>query len=86
MNVVYSKNFLKAVSLLPVQIQEKLDGLLATLAEEPFHPLLHTKQLTGELRKSYSFRVTRDWRVIFEFETRDTIRLVTVGHRKDIYR
>jgi len=86
MNVVYSRNFLKAVSHLPVQIQEKLDELLAILAEEPFHALLHTKQLAGELRESYSFRVTRDWRVIFEFETRDTIRLVAVGHRKDIYR
>lgn len=86
MNVVYSKNFLKAVSLLPVQVQEKLDGLLATLAEEPFHASLHTKHLTGELQNSYSFRISRDWRVIFEFESKDAIRLVAVGHRKDIYR
>jgi len=86
MNVIYSHKFLEDASALPGQIQGKLDRLLATLAENPFHPLLHTKQLAGSLRQSYSFRITRDWRVIFHFDTEDTIRLVAVGHRKDIYR
>lgn len=86
MNVIYSKNFLKAAALLPAPIQEKLDALVATLVENPFHPSLHTKRLAGSLHQSYSFRITRDWRVIFGFEEEDTIRLITVGHRKDIYR
>jgi len=86
MNVVYSKNFLKAVSSLPVKTQEKLDGLLAILAENPFHTILHVKQLGGELQGSFSFRISRDWRVIFVYAAEETIRLVDVGHRRDIYR
>lgn len=85
MNIVYSKQFLKDVSNLPVQTQKKLDRLLAILSENPFHPLLHTKPLSGVLQKFYSFRITREWRIIFIFETKDTIRVTTVGHRKDVY-
>jgi addiction module RelE/StbE family toxin len=86
MNVIYSRKFLEDASALPRKIQSKLDRLVACVAENPFHPLLHTKQLTGSLRQLYSFRITRDWRVIFHFDTADTIRFVAVGHRKDIYR
>lgn len=34
----------------------------------------------------YSFRITRDWRVIFQFENPEVIKLIEMGHRKDIYR
>ncbi len=86
MRVVYSKDFLKTVAHLPISIQEKLDELIALLAEEPFHPLLHSKRLKGKLKQFYSFRITREWRVIFSFEGTDFIELVEVAHRKDIYR
>ena len=86
MKVIYTKSFLKAASLLPIPIQNKLDELLAIIAENPFHPLLHSKPLVGKLHDAHSFRITRDWRAIFVFETEDTIRLVTLGHRKEIYR
>ena len=85
MKVVYSKGFLKAVALLPERIQQKLDELIALLADDPFHPLLHTKRLSGSLSQFYAFRITREWRVIFSFELNETIRLVKVGHRKDVY-
>lgn len=61
-------------------------SFLDILTKNPFHPLLHTKQLTGTLRKNYSFRITRDWRVIFVFMDIETIKLLRVGHRKDVYR
>lgn len=86
MKVIYSKHFLKSASHLPESIQNKLDELLPILAENPFHPLLHSKPLMGRLHEAHSFRITRDWRVIFVFESEDIIRLVTVGHRKEIYR
>lgn len=86
MRIVYDKNFLKAVSALPKNIQIKLAKLLELLQKNPFHPLLHTKHLSEELAGFLSFRITRDWRIIFYFKNADTIHLVKVGHRKDIYR
>jgi addiction module RelE/StbE family toxin len=86
MRVVYSDKFLKALAKLPKKIQVKLDSLVDLLAQDAFHPLLHSKQLGGNLIGAYSFRVTRDWRAIFIFDGKDVIKLINVGNRKDIYR
>jgi addiction module RelE/StbE family toxin len=86
MRLVYSKDFLKQAAKLPKEAQRKLDKLIGLLASDPFHPLLHSKPLSGELSMTYSFRITRDWRVIFYFEDKETIKLLKVGNRKDVYR
>lgn len=86
MRIVYSREFVKEVAILPKKTQEMLDVLLQILSRNPFYPTLHTKSLKGELSRMFSFRITRDWRVIFIFEDNNKIRLVKVGNRKDIYR
>lgn len=86
MKIVYSGDFAKSVKLTPKQIQKKLAGLLEILQNDPFHPKLHTKPLVGKLRGFYSFRATRDWRTIFVFLNSETISLISIAHRKDIYR
>jgi len=86
MGVVYSRTFLKESKLLPKVIRNKLAYLLELLAHDPFHPTLHTKQLSGKLTGFFSFRITRDWRAIFVFRDVNTIQLLKVAHRKDIYR
>ena len=86
MKVVYGKQFLHSAELLPRHLQRKLDEFALLLEGDPFHPLLHTKPLVGELKGWFSFRITRDWRVIFYFIDEHTIQLLKVAHRKDIYR
>ncbi len=86
MEILYSKKFLKSAKLLPKAQQLKLGSLLLNLQDNPFHPLLHTKRLSGDLAGFLSFRITRDWRVIFHFLDPTTIQLLRVEHRKDIYR
>lgn len=61
----YHKNFLISAKQLPREYQEKLTHLLLLLEENPFHSLLHTKRLNGRLAGFLSFRIARDWRVIF---------------------
>ena len=86
MKIVYSKEFIKSAKLIPKQIKKKLAASLKILSENPFNPKLHTKPLVGELRGFYSFRITRDWRVIFDFLNPKEIFLIDVAHRKDIYK
>ncbi len=86
MTLIYSKDFIKAVKLLPKHIQKKLSILLEILREDSFNQKLHTKPLTGLLKGYYSFRITRDWRVIFNFLNPKTIFLIDVAHRRDIYK
>ena len=83
--IVYSNLFLKQAKHLPLKVRVKLARNLTLIQENPFHPLLHAKPLSGELAGLYSFRITRDWRVIFQFLAADRIKLVLVGNRKDIY-
>lgn len=86
MTIVFASKFLKSSEGLPLNIQTKLDQLIEVLSKDPYHPLLHTKQLTGNMTGYLSFRITRDWRVLFQFLDPKTIQVLRVKHRKDIYR
>ncbi|MBI3638472.1 hypothetical protein HY227_01890 [Candidatus Wolfebacteria bacterium] len=85
-DIVYYRNFLKSAKCLPKSQQKKFANLLVALKANPFHPLLHAKYLSGELAGFLSFRISRDWRVIFKFINPETIHLIGVKHRKDIYK
>jgi addiction module RelE/StbE family toxin len=86
MRIVYSDAFLKSVHKLPVGQQKKLDQLLSICSQNLFDSRLHTKRLSGPLQGFLSFRVGRDWRALFKFIDADTIQILRVAHRKDIYR
>ena len=66
--IVYGNQFKKFAQNLPKLQKEKLALLLLILNENPFDQRLHSKSLRGPLEGFFSFRITRDWRVIFVFE------------------
>ena len=84
--VYYGNHFLKRIRSFDEKQQKKLARLVVLLKENPYHSQLHTKSLSGEFSGIYSFRVTRDFRVLFKFLSPDELILVDIGHRKDIYR
>ncbi|MBI2048845.1 MAG: type II toxin-antitoxin system mRNA interferase toxin, RelE/StbE family [Candidatus Liptonbacteria bacterium] len=84
--VYYADNFFKRVKILTEKQQTKLARLIVLLKENPYHPQLHTKSLSGEFAGIYAFRITRDFRALFRFLSPDEIILVDVGDRKDVYR
>ncbi len=86
MVVVFSDGFVSSAKKLPHKLKIKLDKLIQVLKENPFHPSLHTKHLSGQLSGLLSFRNTRDWRVIFRFLEPDVIQLIETANRKDIYK
>lgn len=86
MKIAYSSHFLRSAKKLPHRIQEKLARVLEIFKQNPFDTRLHTKNLAGHLAGFFSFRVTRDWRVVFEFIDKETIQLIEAANRKDIYR
>lgn len=86
MTVVFSAKAMKRVALLPSRTASAFAQLLLLLREEPFSAKLHTKALSGRLSGLYSFRIARDWRCIFSLRDQETIWIVDVGHRREIYR
>lgn len=86
MEIILEKSFLDSAERLPEQIKKKLAYSVKLLELKVYHPLLHTKELGGNLSGLYSFRITRDYRVIFYFENPQIIHLLKALHRKDSYR
>lgn len=84
--IYYSKRFLKSSLKLPTQHRAPLASKLELLQKQPFDSRLHSKALSGKLAGLYSFRITREYRVIFRFITPIEIELTDIAHRKDIYR
>lgn len=86
MVVFYDQKFLKQTKQLPIRQQKLLATKLVFLQSNPFDSRLHTKPLSTPLEGIYSFRITRDYRVLFRFAAPEEIVLISVKHRKDIYR
>ena len=84
--VQFDSDFLKQVKRLPMAQQRKLSRLLLILQTNIYDSRLQTKKLGPPLEGQFSFRITRDWRIIFRFLSDDAIFLTRVKHRKDIYR
>ncbi len=72
----------KSLSKLPKKMQVRIQGAITTLASNPIPPV--SKKLVG--RDNYRLRVS-DYRIIYSIhENILTIKIVSVGHRREIYR
>jgi len=86
LEVVFHARFFKSATVLSQKQRRKLFELIERLRRDSYDPLLHTKHLTEPLLGYLSFRITRDWRVLFRFVDKRTIQLIRVAHRSDVYR
>lgn len=85
-HLVFGGDFVVSARKLSRVVKLQLDSYIQTFQNEPFHPKLHTKPLRGKLAGSYSFRLGRDYRVIFKFIDNKTVLLLRAKHRKDVYK
>lgn len=85
MKLFYSPQFVKMLGRIPREIQELFLRQEQILKENWQDPRLHLKQMKGK-PISFSFRITRSYRVFFYFRAFDEITLYAVGNRKDIHR
>ena len=86
LEIVFHSQFERGARGLPELQQRKLAALIERLRKDPYDSLLHTKRLSPPLIGLFSFRITRDWRVLFRFVDERTIQLTQVAHRGDVYR
>jgi mRNA interferase RelE/StbE len=74
----FDKRFFRLPANIQLQVQSKIDEIGLRLAEFPHY------RMTG--CDSYRVRIG-DYRVIYEFDvSKGEIYLLTVGHRREIYR
>ncbi len=83
--LLYAREFTKSFSRLPASVKKSYKELEKLLAQDHTHPRLHLKKLKGE-KFVFSFRITREYRALFTFIDDTSILLLTIGHRKDVYK
>jgi mRNA-degrading endonuclease YafQ of YafQ-DinJ toxin-antitoxin module len=71
-------------------LRERVERTLKLLAEEPFHPRLHSHKLKGELAGAWACTVDYDTRILFEFvrnleSGEEEILLLTMGTHEEVY-
>jgi mRNA interferase RelE/StbE len=72
----------KTLSKLPKKMQLRIQGTITTLASNPLPPV--AKKLVG--RDNYRLRVS-DYRIVYSIhENILTVKIVSVGQRREIYR
>jgi len=79
---LYSEDFLKCLKKLSNHAQKQTKERLRFFIKQE-NPLFYAKKLKG-MQNIYRFRIG-SYRIIFELEN-DTIILLLIKHRKDIYR
>ena len=65
-------------------------GSVTQLADDPFHPSLHSHKLKGDLAGAWACTVDFDNRIIFEFvgaptSAQDAIHLLALGTHDEVY-
>lgn len=83
-DIIFTSSALKSVRKLPKTIQSKIEESLEILSIDWRDSRLHVKKLNHK-HSLFSFRVGRDYRIIFQFKNINTIKILHAAHRKDIY-
>ena len=72
----------KSLSALPKKLQVRIQGAITTLASNPVPPV--ARKLVG--RDNYRLRVS-DYRIVYSIHKNIlTVKIVSVGHRREVYR
>ena len=84
-SVEFTKSAKKEFDKLAAAMQEKVLDAVTLLAHNPFSELLKIKKLKGA-DQLYRLRIG-DYRVVYEVRQQILrIVVITIGHRKDVYR
>jgi mRNA-degrading endonuclease RelE of RelBE toxin-antitoxin system len=81
----YTTHFIKGFRSLPKKIQEFAVKQESYFQKDPNDPRLHVKALKGKLKGLYSFRITRNYRVLFSWKDKSNVLFYEIGDRKFIY-
>jgi addiction module RelE/StbE family toxin len=88
-SATFVRAFKRAVRRQP-ELRARVEHTLQQLAEDPFHPTLHSHKLKGELGGIWACTVDRDNRILFEFVRNpelgeEEILLLTMGTHEEVY-
>lgn len=69
------------------ELQAPFARKITFFTRDPFHPSLKTHTLSGVLQGLWSFRITYEYRRVFDFvdEKRTQVVLIDIGSHEEVY-
>lgn len=86
MTIHYTSAFIKSFNNLPRNVQELAIGQEKIFKQNPNDPRLHSKPLKGKLKGVHSFRITRNYRLLYAWKDKENVIFYEIGDRQWIYR
>ena len=84
-NLVYSSVFLKRLKKLEPSLQDEVLEKINLFKDRNNHKILKVHKLHGQFSNCFSFYVSYDTRIVFEYLSKNEVALLSVG-RHDIYK
>jgi len=84
-NIVYTPNFLHQYKKLSLSLREEIKEKVELFRSDPRHPFLKTHKLSGKFDGLFSFSVNYVYRIVFMYDSKDTVALLSVGDH-DVYK
>lgn len=80
-----TSHFTRQYKRVPSEIQELAEAQERIFRTDAFDPRLHTHKLSGRLKDLWTFSVTRDIRIVFEFLEADEVLFHSIGRHEVVY-
>lgn len=84
--IILTEEFKKRYLELPLTIQKKAEKQEKIFRGNSFYPSLNTEKLEPKGKQVWSFRINKDYRIVFRFLDNNTALFLTCGHHNWIYR
>lgn len=85
-DIEYTPEFERRYQELSKAVQRKAEKRERLFRRHPFEPVLKTEKLEPRAKEYWSFRIDRNYRIIFRFIDSNRVIFLTCGHHHWIYR
>jgi len=80
LEILYKPAFVRQYKKFSAPLQEEIKEKIALFKKDPHHVFLKTHKLKGELKAFQSFSVNYEYRIVFEYESKNKVVLLAVGN------
>ena len=84
--VLITEEFEKQYRKLPLSIQKKAEKKEQIFRQNPFYPSLCAEKLEPKSKEAWSFRIDREYRILFRYLNSNKVIFLACGHHNWIYR
>jgi len=84
LEIRYKPSFVRQYKKMSKALQEEIKEKIELFRQNSNHSFLKTHKLKGRLQSFQSFSVNYEYRIIFEYESKNTAVLLAVGNH-DVY-